>query len=153
VLSGQKRKRNSQLKLKSVNKCFLFLTLMKFCSHIPTCPRKVLMLVWPPPGPGGPETLTAEGHFFTKQRMFSGLQIIPGSAGVVMGPGQKCLTRVGSIFSGSGWVSHLWFGFEFGKFTQKMSNFLTFYPLVKKNIFGSGRKVPRLKVGRVRAHL
>jgi len=34
-----------------------------------------------PPGPGEPETLTAEGHFFTKQKMFSRLQIIPGSAG------------------------------------------------------------------------
>jgi len=34
---------------------------------------------------------------------------------VVMGPGQKFLTRASSIFCGSGWVSHLWFGFEFTK--------------------------------------
>jgi len=30
------------------------------------------------------------------------------------------------IFCGSGWVSHLWFGFEFGKFPLKMSNFTIF---------------------------
>jgi len=39
-------------------------TLMKFCSHISTCPRKVLMQVGPhpppTPGPGGPETLKPE---------------------------------------------------------------------------------------------
>jgi len=41
---------------------------------------------------------------------------VPGSKDesvVVMG-------RVGSIFSSSGWVSHLWFGFGFGKFPLKM---------------------------------
>jgi len=42
----------------------------------------------------------------------------------VMGPGQKIdPSRVGSIFCGSGRVSHLWFGFEFEKFPIKMSNF------------------------------
>jgi len=46
---------------------------------------------------------------------------------------------VGSIFCGSSWVSHLWFGFEFGKFPLKMSNFSIFSLRVKKNIFGSGR--------------
>jgi len=38
----------------------------KFCFHIPTCPRKVLVQFWTrpphPPGPRGPETLEAEGH-------------------------------------------------------------------------------------------
>jgi len=65
-----------------------------------------------------------------------------------------------------GRVSHLWFGFEFWKFPLKMSNFQFFSLRVKKNCFGSGRKVPgskpgrpliycRSKVssGRVRAHL
>jgi len=49
--------------------------LMKFCMHIPTCPRKV----WPPPIPWawGLETLKAEGHIF---KMLSRLQIYPGSA-------------------------------------------------------------------------
>jgi len=45
--------------------------LMKFCTHIPTCPRKVL--VW-----GRLETLKAEGQIF---KMLSRLQINPGSAG------------------------------------------------------------------------
>jgi len=48
---------------------------------------------------------------------------------VVMGPGQKFLNRVGSIFCdwvGSGRVSHLWFGLEFGKFPLKTSNFSIF---------------------------
>jgi len=40
---------------------------------------------------------------------------------VVMGLGQKFLTRVGL-----GRVSHLWFGFEFGKFPLKMSTFSIF---------------------------
>jgi len=41
---------------------------IKFCTHIPICPRKVLVQVWPPTpplsGPGGPEILKAEGHIF-----------------------------------------------------------------------------------------
>jgi len=46
-----------------------------------------------------------------------------------MGPGQKFFTWVGSIFCGSGRVSHLWFGFEFGKyFPKNMSNFSIFFP-------------------------
>jgi len=65
-----------------------------------------------------------------------------------------------------GWVSHLWFGFAFGKFPLKMSNFSIFSLRVKKNILGSGPKVPRSKAdqpliycrskvssGRVRVHL
>jgi len=67
-----------------------------------------------------------------------------GLGQVVMGPGQKILTRVGSIFCGTGRVSHLWFGFEFGKFPLKMSNF---FLSGQKNLFGSGQKVPRSKVG------
>jgi len=65
-----------------------------------------------------------------------------------MGLGQKFLTRVGSgqffvARVGSGWVSHLWFGFEFGKFPLKTSNSILFFSLrIKKNLFGSGRKVP-----------
>jgi len=55
---------------------------------------------------------------------------------IVMGPGQKILCL------GSGRVSHLWFGFKFGKFPLKMSNFSIFSLRVKINIFGSGRKVP-----------
>jgi len=42
--------------------------LIKFCTRIPTCPRKVLVQFRPwaphPPVPGGPETLKAEGHIF-----------------------------------------------------------------------------------------
>jgi len=39
--------------------------LLEFWKHIPTCPKKVLVQVWPPPppplsGPGGPKTLKAE---------------------------------------------------------------------------------------------
>jgi len=48
------------------------------------------------------------------------------------------------MFCGSRQVSHLWFGFEFGKFPLKTSNF---FPLGKKNLFGSGQKVPGSKAG------
>jgi len=47
-----------------------------------------------------------------------------------MGPGQIFW----SIFCGSGRVSHLWFGLEFGKFPLKTSNF----PIKVKKI-ASGR--------------
>jgi len=57
----------------------------------------------------------------------------------VMGLSQNFLTRVGS-----GWVSHLWYGFEFVKFPLKMS---IFSHQVKKNLFGSGRKVPGSMAG------
>jgi len=53
---------------------------------------------------------------------------------VVMGSGQKILSRVGSIFCGSGRVSHLWFGFEFQKFPLKMSNFSIFFPSGQKKL-------------------
>jgi len=48
---------------------------------------------------------------------------------------------------GLGCVSHLWFGFEFGKFPLKMSNFSIFFPSDQKNLFGSGQKVTGSKVG------
>jgi len=47
-----------------------------------------------------------------------GVNISDESGSKIFDPG-----RVGSIFCGSGRVSHLWFGFEFGKFPLKMSNF------------------------------
>jgi len=59
-----------------------------------------------------------------------------------MGPGQKFLTWVGSVQ-----VTHLWFGFELGKFPQKMSNFSIIFLSDKKNIFGLGQKVPGLRAG------
>jgi len=53
---------------------------MKFCIHIPTKEGFGLGLTPAPspPGPGGLETLKAEGHIF---KMLSRLQINPGSAG------------------------------------------------------------------------
>jgi len=51
----------------------------------------------------------------------------------------------GSIFCCSGWVSHLWFESGFGKFPIKILNFSIFPPQVKKNIFGSGKKLPGSK--------
>jgi len=46
--------------------------------------------------------------------------------GVVMGPGKIFLPELGQVnflWLRSGWVSHICFGFEFGKFPLKMSNF------------------------------
>jgi len=40
----------------------------------------------------------------------------------------------------SGRVSQSWFGFEFGKFPLKASNFSIFSLRVKKNPFGSGQR-------------
>jgi len=56
---------------------------------------------------------------------------------LVMGPGQKNLTRVGTIFCYSGRVSHLWLGPGFGKFPLKILNF-SIFPLQDKKI-SSGR--------------
>jgi len=66
-----------------------------------------------------------------------------------MDPGEKFSTRAGSsqfscLFR-SDWVSHLWFGFEFGKFPQKTSNFSIFFSSGQKNLFGTGQKVPEPK--------
>jgi len=55
-----------------------------------------------------------------------------------MGPGQKNFTRVRSIFCGSGRVSHLWFGLEFGKFPLKRQIFQFFS--TKKIALGRVRK-------------
>jgi len=57
-----------------------------------------------------------------------------------MGPGQKFLTWVGSIYLPR--VSHLWFGFELEKFPLKTSIFSTFFLWIIKNLFRSGQKVP-----------
>jgi len=46
-----------------------------------------------------------------------------GSGSKIFDPG-----RVNFLWLGSGWVSHLWFGFEYGKFPLKMSNFSIFCP-------------------------
>jgi len=54
----------------------------------------------------------------------------------------------GSKIFDPGRVSHLWFGFEFGNLPRKMSNFSIFSLRVKKNLFGSGQKVPGSKASR-----
>jgi len=71
---------------------------------------------------------------------------------VVMGPGQKFLTRVRSgqffvVRVGSGRVSHLWFGLEFGKFQLKTSNFSIFFPSVQKKLLRVGSESTRVKAG------
>jgi len=66
-----------------------------------------------------------------------------GSGSKFFDPGQ-----VGSIFCGSGRVSHLWFGFEFGKFPLKTSNFSIFFTLGQKKSLRVGSKSTRFE-GRV----
>jgi len=69
------------------------------------------------------------------------------------------------LWLGSGWVSHLWFGFSLENFPLKCQIF-QFLPFGSKNLYRLGRKVPGLKAGqpliycgakvssgRVRAHL
>jgi len=41
-------------------------------------------------------------------------------------------SRLRHFLPGSGWVIHLRFGFEFGKFPLKMSNFSIFFPKDQK---------------------
>jgi len=48
---------------------------------------------------------------------------------------------------GSGRVSHLWFGFELGKFLQKMSNFSIFFPSDQKKSLRVGPKSTQVKGG------
>jgi len=61
-----------------------------------------------------------------------------------MGPGQFFVAWVGS-----GWVSHLWFGFGSGKFpNMKIPNLSIFFPSDQKNLIRSGQKVPGSKMGR-----
>jgi len=43
------------------------------------------------------------------------------------------------LWPGSGQVSHLRFGFEFGKFPLKMSNFSIFFPLGQKKSLRVGK--------------
>jgi len=84
------------------------------------------------------------GNSHTNQSTSWTLQVGIHYVELVMGLGQIFFIRVGSIFSGSGWVSHLWFGFGFGKFPPK--NFsIFFFPSDQKNHPGSGQKVPRVK--------
>jgi len=54
-----------------------------------------------------------------------------------MGPGQFFVA----------WVSHLWFGFEFGKFCLIMSNFLIFSLSGQKKSLRVGSKSSRVKGG------
>jgi len=53
----------------------------------------------------------------------------------VTGPGKKFFTQVGSgqFFVAQVGVSHLWFGFEFGKLPLKMSDFSIFFSPGQKN--------------------
>jgi len=69
---------------------------------------------------------------------------------LVMGPGLKIFTWVGSIFCGSGQVgSVIWgLGLNFKNFPLKCQIFQFFSLRIKKNCFGSGRKVPGSKPGR-----
>jgi len=46
------------------------------------------------------------------------------------------------LLLGLGWVSHLWFGFGFGKFPLKISNFSIFPLLIKKYTLGWVKKYP-----------
>jgi len=62
---------------------------------------------------------------------------------VVMGPGSNILTWVGSIFAAKvRSVNHNWFGFGFGKFPQKISNFSVFSLRIKKILSGQVKKYP-----------
>jgi len=88
-----------------------------------------------------------------------------GTKIVVMGPGQKFLTQLGRVkflLLGSGRVSHLWFGYGFGKFPLEMSNFSIFGPSGQKKCHrvgskstrvSAGQKYVRVGSGRVRPHL
>jgi len=55
--------------------------------------------------------------------------------------------RVGSIFCGSGRVSHSWFGFEFEKFPLTMSNFSIFFPSGQKKFLRVRSESTRVKGG------
>jgi len=69
---------------------------------------------------------------------------------LVIGPGQKFLTRVGSIFVarvGSGQVSHLWFGFRIWKISPKNVKFFNFFPFGSKKLLRVGLESTRIKAG------
>jgi len=57
-----------------------------------------------------------------------------------MGPGQN-------FWPGSGWVSHLWFGFGFRKFPLKTSNFSIIFPSDQKKSLRVGSKSARVRGG------
>jgi len=75
----------------------------------------------------------------------------------VMGPGQKIRVKIFWL----GQVSHLWFGFEFGKFPLKCQIFQYFSLWIKKISSSQVKKYlgyllrvkSKLGSGRVRAHL
>jgi len=56
-------------------------------------------------------------------------EVIDGSGSKIFDPGW-----VSFLCLGLGRVSHLWFGFEFGKFPLKTSNFSIFFPSDQKKI-------------------
>jgi len=87
--------------------------------------------------------ITSSEEFGEGSKITTRVRISDGSRSKIFDLGQ-----VGSIFCGSGRVSHLWFGFEFQKFPLKMSNFSIFFPSGQKNCFGSGRRVTGSKPGR-----
>jgi len=67
-----------------------------------------------------------------------------------MGPGQNFLTRVGSVFCGSGRVESaifLWLAFEFGKFPLKMTNFSILFPSDQKKSLWVGSESTRVEGG------
>jgi len=61
---------------------------------------------------------------------------------VVVGPGQIFVTWVGS-----GGVSHLWFGYGFGKFPQKITIFSNFCPSGQKKCHRVGSKSTLVRAG------
>jgi len=65
-----------------------------------------------------------------------------GSGSKNFNPGQ-----VGSIICGLGWVSHLWFGFEFWKFPLKTSNFSIFFPSGQKKLLWVGSESTQVEAG------
>jgi len=75
---------------------------MTFINHLIVCNR-ISIRCWSQPGIGTP------GRW---------VMTSDGSGSKIFDPG-----RIGSIFCGSGQVSHSWFGLEFGKFCLKTSNF------------------------------
>jgi len=67
-----------------------------------------------------------------------------------MGRGQKILPgsgRINFLRLGSGWVSHLWFGFEFGKFPLKKFKFSIFCPSGQKKSFRVGSESTQVRGG------
>jgi len=66
-----------------------------------------------------------------------------------MGPGQNFLTPgwINFLWLRLGRVSHLWFGFELGKFPLKMSNFSIFFPSGLKKLLRVGSEGTQVKAG------